>query len=140
MAGRRAVTSDGYDPFGTLLASWELPQDLSLDANLGVAAPTQGVGDSERIYELFAAASLGIALTDRVGGFLEFYATVRGEGEPDEHAVDGGFTYLLTDDVELDVSAGAGLDRTAPDYFVGAGISWRFWSAEDADRRGNTSE
>jgi len=126
--GGHAVTSDGYDPFGKLIASWQLGERFSLDTNLGVAAPTQGVADSRRVYELFAAASLGVSLTERMGAFLEYDATVRGRGEHDEQALDGGFTYLLTDNVQLDISGGAGLNRAAPDFVVGAGIAWRFWS------------
>lgn len=126
--GGRAVTSNGYDPFGTLIASWDLGGRFSLDTKLGVAAPTQGVTDSGRVDELFAASSLGISLTERTGAFLEYYATVRGRGKHDEQAVGGGFTYLLTDNVQLDISGGAGLDREAPDFSVGAGVAWRFWS------------
>ena len=126
--GGRAVTSDGYDPFGKLIASWQLGERFSLDTNLGVSAPTQGVADSGRVFELFAAASLGVSLTEWTGAFLEYDATVRGRGEHDEQALDGGFTYLLTNNVQLDISGGAGLNRAAPDFFVGAGIAWRFWS------------
>jgi len=125
--GGSAVSSDGVDPFGKVIASLQLGERFSLDANLGLAAPTQGVSDSRRVYELFAATSLGFALSERTGTFLEYAATVRGRGEPDEHALDGGFTYLVTDDVQLDVSAGAGLNHAAPDYVIGVGLAWRFW-------------
>ena len=126
--GGRAVTSAGYDPFGGFIASWGLGERFSLDTDLGVGTPTQGVDDSGRVYQLFAAASLGISLTDRIGALLEYYAIVQGRGMRDEHAVSGGFTYLLTDDVLLDISGGVGLNREAPDFFVGPGIAWRFWS------------
>jgi hypothetical protein len=126
--GGRPVTSDGTDPFGKFIASWELGEPFTLGANLGMAGPTQGVADRRRVFELFAAASLGISLTERTGAFLEYYVTVRGRGRRDEHAVDGGFTYLLSDDVQLDISGGAGLNREAPDFFVGPGIAWRFRS------------
>ena len=126
--GGNGVTSDGYDPFGTLIAGWQLGERFSLTTNLGVGAPTQGVGDSRRVYELFAAASLGVSLTESTGAFLEYDTTVRGRGERDEQALDGGFTYLLTDDLQLDISGGAGLNHAAPDFFVGAGVAWRFCS------------
>ena len=136
--GGRAATSDGYDPFGKLIASWQLGERFSLDTNLGIAAPSQGATDSGRVYELFCATSFGVSLTERVGTFLEYYATVRGRGQHDEHAIDAGFTYLLTDNVQLDLSGGAGLNRAAPDFFVGAGIAWRFWSVAEAGSIENT--
>jgi hypothetical protein len=37
----------------------------------------------------------------------------------------GGFTFLVNDDLQLDVSAGAGLNDAAPDFFVAAGVAWR---------------
>jgi hypothetical protein len=123
--GGRAATSGGVDPFATLLASWALGERFSLDANLGLDAASQGPGGSSRVVDTFAALSLGASLDPRAGAFVEYYATLRGSGEPDEHVVDGGFTYLVTDDVEIDVSAGLGLSRAAPDFFVGAGVSWR---------------
>src|SRR5262249_50225794 len=65
--GGRSATSDGYDPFGTLLASWDLGERFSFTANLGIGAPTQGVNDPNRVCAVFAAGSLGVALSERVG-------------------------------------------------------------------------
>lgn len=124
--GGDAVTSDGYDPIAKLIASWEIGERFSVDANLGFGGPTQSPDDSDRVFETFAAASMGVALGERVGSFFEYFATLRGSGRDDEHAVDAGLTYLATDDVQLDVSAGAGLNRAAPDVFVGIGVAWRF--------------
>ena len=126
--GGRAVTSGGVDPFATLLASWAFGGRFSLDANLGLDGASQGDGDSRRVAEVFAALAWGTSLGEHAGAFLEYYATLRGSGQPDEHAVDGGFSYLLGDDLEVDVSAGVGLSRAAPDFFVGAGVSWRLRS------------
>jgi len=126
--GGRAVTSDGYDPFGSLLASWQIGDRFDVDANLGFADRTQGPDDSSRVFETFVAVAGDVSFAKRWGSFLEYFATLRGSGAPDEHAVDGGFTYLATDDVQLDVSAGAGLSDAAPDYFVDVGVAWRFWT------------
>lgn len=124
--GGHAVTSDGYDPFAKLITSWEIGERFSVDANLGLAGPTQGPDTSDRVLETFAAASLGLSLNERLGSFLEYFSTFRGSGRSDEHGVDAGITYRVTDDVQLDVSAGAGLSRAAPDFFVGFGVAWRF--------------
>ena len=39
--------------------------------------------------------------------------------------IEGGFTFLVNEDLQLDVSAGAGLNDAAPDFFVAAGVAWR---------------
>jgi hypothetical protein len=124
--GGHSVTSDGYDPFGLLIASWEIGEGIDLDANLGLSAPSQGPDDSDRVVETFVAATGSVSLFDAVGAFLEYYGTLRGSGRSDEHGIDGGFTYTPIDDVQLDVSAGMGLSSAASDYFVGFGIAWRF--------------
>ncbi len=42
-----------------------------------------------------------------------------------QHYMDGGFTYLVNNDVQLDIRGGVGLNEAANDYFVGSGISFR---------------
>ena len=124
--GDRAVTSDGIDPRGSLLVNWELDERFGLDANFGFAGPTQGVDDSDRVFEVDPSVSLEGSLTSRWSAFVEYFSTIRASREEDEHGMDGGFTYLLSDDLQIDLSAGAGLNRAAPDFFVGFGIAWRF--------------
>lgn len=125
--GGRAVTSDGYDPFATLIASWDIGERFAFDANIGIADPSQGWDDSDRVVETFGAASLGVSLSDRFGTFLGYFTTLRGSGEDDEHSMDTGVTFLVTDDLQLDVTGGAGLNQAAPNFFVGVGVAWRFW-------------
>jgi len=44
----------------------------------------------------------------------------------DQHSFDIGLAYYINDNVKADVSAGIGLNKYAPDNYVGVGISWRF--------------
>ncbi|MBW1687343.1 MAG: transporter [Deltaproteobacteria bacterium] len=63
--------------------------------------------------------------------FIEYFATLEPSEDEDEHSIDSGVTYLLSDDVQLDLSAGVGLNRAAPDFFISVGFAWRFstrWS------------
>ena len=72
------------------------------------------------------AAGASRSLTDRVGVFIEYFNDIPFDSEIDaQHAVDGGLTFLLNDDVQLDINAGAGLN-SATDNFVGVGIAMRF--------------
>jgi len=73
------------------------------------------------------SVSLSASIARRAAAFVEYYATLSDGGVADEHSVDGGFSWLVDDNLQLDVSAGAGVSRAAPDYFVSAGASWRFF-------------
>ena len=54
--------------------------------------------------------NVGYALTERIGVFLEGYRAQGGH-------VDGGITYLLTPDRQVDFSMG--------DQFIAVGLAWR---------------
>jgi hypothetical protein len=126
--GGRAVTSDGIDPGVRLLLNWGLSEHFGLDANLRVAGVTQGVSDSRRVLELQPSVSLEASITQRFGAFIEYFATLEPREDEDEHTIDSGVAYRLSDDVQLDLSAGVGLNHASPDFFIGAGVAWRFWT------------
>ena len=68
---------------------------------------------------------LGTALSDRLGAFIEFFGDApTHEGKP-ANAVDAGLTYLLADNVQVDVLGGVGLSDAADDWVIGAGLVWR---------------
>jgi len=121
--GGKGVTSDGFDP---IVFQWCLAERWGVVANLDFGAPTQGPDDHRRIFQLEPELSLGLALTPRWGTFVEYFGAVKTGGVADEHSIDGGFTWLASDDLQLDLHAGGGLDDAAPEWFVSAGISWRF--------------
>ena len=41
------------------------------------------------------------------------------------HATDLGAAFLLSPDIQIDLSGGAGLTDNAADYFINAGLSFR---------------
>jgi hypothetical protein len=124
--GGNAVTSDGYDPSGTLLVQWALGERLGLDANLELSGPTQGAGDSRRVFQVAPSLALGLELGASWQTYVEYFAALNTDGVSDEHSIDGGFAWLVTDDLQLDLSAGFGLVDAADDFFVGTGVAWRF--------------
>jgi hypothetical protein len=124
--GSDAVTSDGVDPSGIIIFQWVLDERFALLSNLGLGSTSLGKGDSRRAFQVLPTLSLITSITERVGAFVEYYAVFTDEGIDDEHAMDGGFTWLVNDDLQLDISVGAGLNRAAPDFYVSAGASWRF--------------
>ena len=67
----------------------------------------------------------GLRLGERTGTFLELAASAVPDGRA-AVVVHHGYTLALGDALQLDVHGGAGLTRTAPDVFVGAGLGVRF--------------
>jgi hypothetical protein len=95
-----------------------LTQKLSLSYNVGIQS-----GDNDRDMMCYYTFAIGYLLNKDFAAFIEQYSFFP-EGEAD-HRWDGGFTFKATRLVQLDLSAGIGLNKRAPDFFVGTGISFR---------------
>lgn len=126
--GDEELTSDRYDPSILLSLAHTLSERLALGYNAGVAwssAPGEG-GAVETSSHLAWSAALGIGLTERLGAFAELFGEEPIDA-PGSSAVsaDGGFTWLLRPNLQLDLFAGAGLTDDAPDWLAGAGLSLR---------------
>lgn len=66
----------------------------------------------------------GYTFSDKWGGYIELYGFAP-QKQSAAHNFDAGITYLILPNLQLDVTAGFGLTKNAPDYFVGWGISFR---------------
>jgi hypothetical protein len=80
-------------------------------------------------YAEFAQSwTIGYSLTEKLGAFTEWFVLVPHSAEDarNEHYLDGGFTFLITDNVQWDIRVGMGLDEDADDFFAGSGLSIRF--------------
>lgn len=124
--GGSDFTADRVLPGANLLYGWELTDQLSF---AGSTQYNRAVDDSLDAYDEWAQSlTVATSITDEIGAYFEWFAffpraisTVQ-----DEHYINGGFTYLASDDVQWDIRAGKGLSDTGDDFFVGAGISLRF--------------
>jgi Putative MetA-pathway of phenol degradation len=67
----------------------------------------------------------GISITEKLGCYAELYGFAKHHFITD-HRFDGGFTYLVNDDIILDISGGYGLTINAPKNFLAVGLSYRF--------------
>ena len=123
--GADALTSDGFDPSLNLLYQWGLTRRVSLNGNFVFGAPSRGTDTSGRYFEFEPSLALGISLAERVGTFVEYYGSIRTEGLDDNHGFDGGFTWLATENLQLDVNGGLGLSGSKPGFFAGLGAAWR---------------
>lgn len=83
------------------------------------------ISESDNDTVLTNAVGAAFSFDDRRGGYLEYFGSFSDGGGP-EHVLNGGLTWLMAVDLQLDVNAGVGLNGRAPDYFVGAGVAYRF--------------
>lgn len=123
-AGARALTADVWQPTAVLALHWDLPADGSLESNLGYSYAADG---GQRFDQLFASVSAGFAISAKLGGFLEGYVFSKeaADGSSTRYA-DTGLSYLVSNDLSLDVRVGAGLDQPHPNWFAGIGAAVRF--------------
>jgi hypothetical protein len=97
-----------------------LSERVALAYNLG--AEWDGESPNQTyIYTL----TTGISLTSKMGCYAEIYGFLPHDNKAD-HRIDGGVTYLLSNDFILDLSGGLGITDNAPRNYVSFGASYRF--------------
>ena len=67
--------------------------------------------------------ALGYGITEKLSAYVEPYGFLTNAGE-ELHLINGGFTYLINDDFQIDLTGGFGLNEAAPDNFVNCGASF----------------
>ncbi len=126
--GSDAFTTDRADPAFRVTFANTLSETLSLGYNVGAAWATEedGLGDRHTLSVVEWTVALGIAGGERLGFFVELFgeAGLSASGPP-SHSFDGGATYLLRDNVQLDAAVGVGLSDAADDWFALVGVSFR---------------
>lgn len=103
--------------------------DLNERFALGLMAETDFVYDEEgRGYEaeFVHTAVLGISVTEKIGAYLEYVGVAGSAGFDYQATFSTGFTYGISDDVQLDVGGRIGLNVAAEDGGVFTGITVRF--------------
>jgi hypothetical protein len=134
--GGRGFSNENTEFELNLLYGWDLPYDFGLGASTGYSTATEigqlmvgpGMIDVEDRHNVFhQSVTLGAPWTDRLRSYLEYFGLYydRLAGGRPEHYIDGGFTYLLNNDTQLDIRAGHGLNPSADDFFAGIGFSVR---------------
>jgi len=100
-------------------ASHTLSNFFSLGYNFGYANNGED-GNGFFVYSLV----LGMGITDHLGAYAEIYGT-SANGDAPIFRYDGGFTFLLRNNLQLDLSAGSGIDKDVNMYYVSFGLTWR---------------
>lgn len=125
--GADAFTADETLPGLNWLYGWDVTDCI---ATGGSTQFNRAVEDlvNEGYSEWAQSWTVSYGLLDRVGAYTEWYAFFphSSESVSTEHYFNGGFTVLLSDNVQWDIRAGVGLNDAADDYFAGTGLSIRF--------------
>jgi hypothetical protein len=122
-----AFTSDRVLPGLNWLYGWEINERFSTagstQANLAVDEVTQ-----DEFIEMAQSWTIGFTLTERLGAYTEWFAFMPAGAESTrtQHYFDGGLTYSVTPDLQLDARVGKGVSSAATDFFsgVGAVVRW----------------
>lgn len=124
--GHSSFTSDRVLPGLNLLYGWDITETYSFG---GSTQYNSAVDDAQSRYDEWAQSlTVGRSITDELASYLEWFAFFPHSAidTKPEHYLNGGFTFLATDDVQFDIRAGMGLSDAAEDFFVGSGVSVRF--------------
>ncbi len=118
--GRKEFRPSFLAPSFFLLMQNTLSEELSLGYNLGV----QWDGEQPNATAVYSI-SPSLTVMEGLSVFAEFYGFST-ENSVSDYRADMGCAYLINDDVQIDISAGVGLNTIAPDSFVAFGLAWRF--------------
>ena len=104
-----------------LAAEWALHPRVGFGLNVGGEVVFAADTESRQWF----SGAFGIGVTDRLGLFVEGFSFTD-ELEAFTSYLDTGLTYLLHDDLQIDVRVGQGLDDVDDETFYGAGLVARF--------------
>jgi hypothetical protein len=104
----------------------KLPAGWDMGLETGVSALRNG-NDNNRHAEFFNSATFGRDIVGKLGGYVEFFSNVSAErGVGWAGTVDIGFTFDLTENVQVDAGVNFGVTRAADDEEFFAGLTVRF--------------
>lgn len=124
--GSRAFRGDGVRPSLRAVAEWELPNNWSIGVMPGLFVDKNEDGD--RYVGGIAAVTVGKSWTDRFKTFFELAGQQLASRKNGGNIAtwDTGATYLLTNDVQVDVSFSWAATKDTPDFAWGVGLAVRF--------------
>jgi hypothetical protein len=125
-SGSSELTADDVLPGVNFIYSWDINDRLSTAGQTQFNRALDEV-TAEPYVEFSQSWTVGFSIVEGIGGYMEWFmfAPDGADTNHTQHYADGGFTFLISDDVQLDVRAGVGLNSAADDYFVGPGLSVR---------------
>ena len=107
------------------MAEWALTKDWSLDALAGyLNGPSGGGRYGQETFAVLLGRSLPSPKWSAYGEAA--YVATDLDGANDSSFLGGGMKYLVSNDLQLDLSFDRGLTADSPDWLLGLGLSIRF--------------
>lgn len=123
--GTGGFQADGWQPEAKLLLAWTVTDRFAVASNLNYARVSEAGG--VRYGEPSASLSGAFAITDVVGSYVEAFGFAPDvAGAPRPTYLNGGLTWLLSPDFQLDARVGVGVADAPDSRFVGLGLSRRW--------------
>jgi hypothetical protein len=118
IASKRLKTTY-YAPSFRFTMQHTITNNVSFSYNLGA----EWNGETPEPSFIYTVTS-GFSLSDKLGAYIELYGFAPQKSKSD-HRADGGFTYLISPNVQFDISGGFGISKNAPKHYGAIGISVR---------------
>jgi hypothetical protein len=125
-AGSTAFRGKGVRPSVRVVGEWELPNEMSLGVMPGAIYDRNEA--SKRFFGGILGVVVGKSWSERVRTFVElsFPQIANKTNGGSSSTLDAGAALLLDKNVQLDIALSQGLNKNAPDFTVGVGLSARF--------------
>ena len=124
--GSDGVSDESVLLIPTVAADWEITDTWGVGANLGSTHPlTERTTTSDAIRYALAIGRTWSPLNDDLRTYVEFFGETLTEDSTSALYVDGGFSWLVTPLVQLDINVRVGLTDSAADVGTGMGLSFK---------------
>ena len=129
--GTSPFSSETVDPYINLIYGWKATEKLTIGGSTGYLGrrehfalrPARRSDVFERFHQSLVAF---YSPAKRTTLFYEWYILMPTSDSPTLNYMDGGVLYQLTQNMQLDLRVGFGLNGNPGELFTGAGFSWRF--------------
>jgi hypothetical protein len=127
LTGGQAFSANQTLPGVNWVYSWALSDTLATAGSTQINRSVDD-GTGSTYNEIAQSWTVAASLSDQLGAYTEWFALIPSGADTNltQHYANGGFTYLISNDVQFDIRAGVGLNAAADDYFIGSGLSIRF--------------
>ncbi|NUM31787.1 MAG: transporter [Bacteroidetes bacterium] len=113
------MSKNSYFPDFRFTMQHTINKNLTLGYNLG-AQWDENFNQPNFLYTI----TTGYSISENFGTYIELYGFVSQKTTPD-HRFDTGYTYIIKNNIMLDLSGGLGISQKSPSFFVSLGLSFR---------------
>lgn len=107
-----------------LLVDGALGENISLTVNGGASFFWSGGVQEDRDVSAIFIPTLSFAINEQAGAYVGYFGQYT--DNLNTNFVEGGFTYLVSPDTQVDINTGFRIDDNADQFFVGLGLAQRF--------------